>query len=850
MNVLANVTFDMQRPGYAIIYAVQGDRLTRQVNAKLVNAGVPWTVPDGALMMIRYYKPDGTAGFYDTDESGNTAYTISGSSVTFTIAQQALAVVGNVAMQLNFYSSGGEALSSFPFVVSVQPSVYNDAEFVSTDYYNVLIGTLSNISAEVRAFQHAMEAGYNAPLKASTVASMTNQSKVYVYTGSENGYTAGHWYYWNGSAWTDGGVYNAVAINIDDQLSLTSPNPVENNVISSDLLPVKIDMYHNTGSDIGVRKNTFSFVTGAAHSSHDDQIIMNVPAGWSFTVDVNTSVSLSAVQIWAYYADNSQTAALVQFAGDSYSNAFTASKDIVAFGIYLDGSLPSCAVSFSVKIKGGLIDEFNSLKSETDSNLNSKVGVVNPANWLNLTAITDGECNANGTISASTTRFYTDYIPVTEGNKMQGYRTLSPISSVYRRHICLYDEYKNVITGGSDSSSDGKFTIPANAYFCRMTFDKNILGLNPVIVNDGTAPTGYTPYFAPYKVYTEDFLTPESKAAVQKVINKDLSTLDLANAYGCALPKGYVFRQTVGLPEKWYYANAVSPLTPVSIGIGSAYYQRENDAASFPNTIALNSVNGFTWRVYDMLLNLIGQDGQNIPYGMDRHIVAENLQNCSLLAIGDSTVDHDIMTQKMLDYFTGKGLTLTLLGTLGSGLNRNEGRAGWKAIDYLTNKQYDGVTNPFYNPNTGTFDFTYYMTNQGYTAPDFVVIQLGINDLYNGDISAIEPTWNAVKTMIDSIRAYNTSIKILLNLPTAPNSDQSVHSVFLPLYINRVVRYNQYAMEQALSLYGQSKVRPTYCHLILDPSTDISDNVHPTATGYEKMAKEIINQINCWQNNA
>lgn len=54
---------------------------------------------------------------------------------------------------------------------------------------------------------------------ASTVAEMTDESKVYVYTGSETGYTAGNWYYWDGTAWTSGGVYNAVQIETDTTLS-------------------------------------------------------------------------------------------------------------------------------------------------------------------------------------------------------------------------------------------------------------------------------------------------------------------------------------------------------------------------------------------------------------------------------------------------------------------------------------------------------------------------------------------------------------------------------------------------------------------------------------------------------
>ena len=173
------------------------------------------------------------------------------------------------------------------------------------------------------------------------------------------------------------------------------------------------------------------------------------------------------------------------------------------------------------------------------------------------------------------------------------------------------------------------------------------------------------------------------------------------------------------------------------------------------------------------------------------------------------------------------------------------------AKDYLTNRQYEGTVNPFYNPTTETFDFSYYMTNQGYSAPDFVVIQLGINDLYNVDYSgvdeAITSAWNAIKTMVDSILAYNASIKIILNLPTAPNSDISLHTDFLPLYHNSVIRYNDYAQEQAF-LYSESKVRVSYCHLILNPETDIRDTVHPNTDGYTKMAEEVVSQINCWQN--
>ncbi len=57
------------------------------------------------------------------------------------------------------------------------------------------------------------------PLVASTVAEMTDHDKVYVYVGSETGYTSGNWYYWDGTAWTSGGVYNSEGFVLDDTLT-------------------------------------------------------------------------------------------------------------------------------------------------------------------------------------------------------------------------------------------------------------------------------------------------------------------------------------------------------------------------------------------------------------------------------------------------------------------------------------------------------------------------------------------------------------------------------------------------------------------------------------------------------
>lgn len=57
------------------------------------------------------------------------------------------------------------------------------------------------------------------PTPVATVAEMTDESAVYLYMGSESGYTAGNWYYWNGTAWTSGGQYGGAVT--DTTLSIS-----------------------------------------------------------------------------------------------------------------------------------------------------------------------------------------------------------------------------------------------------------------------------------------------------------------------------------------------------------------------------------------------------------------------------------------------------------------------------------------------------------------------------------------------------------------------------------------------------------------------------------------------------
>ena len=59
------------------------------------------------------------------------------------------------------------------------------------------------------------------PVVVKNSNAMSDHDKIYVYIGdtTEN-YTKGNWYFYNGTAWESGGVYNSVAVQTDDSLSI------------------------------------------------------------------------------------------------------------------------------------------------------------------------------------------------------------------------------------------------------------------------------------------------------------------------------------------------------------------------------------------------------------------------------------------------------------------------------------------------------------------------------------------------------------------------------------------------------------------------------------------------------
>lgn len=134
MIITRKFTMALDRRGVApVVDAVQDDSHTRAVAITLTNEGRPWKIPDGTTAAVRFKKPDGKSGLYDTLPDNNAAYSIDGNVVTVTLAPEVLTAEGHVDAAVALYN-GNDVLGTFPFIVNVAPNPAA-GRTVSNNYY-------------------------------------------------------------------------------------------------------------------------------------------------------------------------------------------------------------------------------------------------------------------------------------------------------------------------------------------------------------------------------------------------------------------------------------------------------------------------------------------------------------------------------------------------------------------------------------------------------------------------------------------------------------------------------------------------------------------------------------------
>lgn len=155
MQITQSIDLNLSIDGiHPQLHMPQGDG-GRIISASLWDGATIYSPPDGTMCMLRFRKPDGTGGLYDTAEDG-TKISLANNVATIPVALQVLAVSGPVHCQVELYAPAAEGellsanrLATFAFILFVAPSVYPDAEIISGDYINIVSEALKAALDEV-----------------------------------------------------------------------------------------------------------------------------------------------------------------------------------------------------------------------------------------------------------------------------------------------------------------------------------------------------------------------------------------------------------------------------------------------------------------------------------------------------------------------------------------------------------------------------------------------------------------------------------------------------------------------------------------------------------------------------
>ena len=163
------------------VYAVQGDCYTREVILRLHANKIPWTPTKPVSVAIRYRKPDGTGGTYDTLPNGEKAWKLEGNSVSFLLAPQMLTAPGRVAVQVELLCNDS-ILASFPLYVVVTEDT-SAGVVPSKDYFNWQQRLEDKLTERLAEAKNSGEfdgaTGATPKLRIGTVTTLENDSSAF-----------------------------------------------------------------------------------------------------------------------------------------------------------------------------------------------------------------------------------------------------------------------------------------------------------------------------------------------------------------------------------------------------------------------------------------------------------------------------------------------------------------------------------------------------------------------------------------------------------------------------------------------------------------------------------------------
>ena len=196
-----NVTLDTGQENYQMLKCKQND--IRTLVATLLDKGSPFSFTGYTGININVKKPDNTVYIQTLVPN---SFTLTGNILSVELAQDITRVAGQVDLEIEIkFGSGG--ITTFTFSLDVIASVIVDGATVSENTKNLL----EMIRNAWTPISNSPKGTY-ATLSALQTAFPNGDSNVYVVVAD------GKWYYWNGTTWTSGGLYQSTGI-ADDSIN-------------------------------------------------------------------------------------------------------------------------------------------------------------------------------------------------------------------------------------------------------------------------------------------------------------------------------------------------------------------------------------------------------------------------------------------------------------------------------------------------------------------------------------------------------------------------------------------------------------------------------------------------------
>ena len=755
---------------------------------------------------------------------------------------------------------------------------------------NDLDATKAELSSRIKDIENekADKSMIGSPHVAKTYSEMTDTSKIYVYTGSGEGYINGNWYYYNGTSWESGGVYNSQAIG---DFSINS-NTV-NSIMINKVVTTKFGLIRGSQSRISklLGYDTSAFVP--QYGTSDTIRCVNIDLSLPFE-DLYFLVDNVPGQVAVSYKEGVIAQNL------TYTNIINNSN---ANFIYNDKT-KMCTVNVTQLRKTFTnlviaVNKNNEAVYTTKYNANNEPMAL--LNCIGEQNIMPNSINESHIKAKSITKNHIKDVNLVNSDSISSNNYFSPA-------LCenKYGRQYNIETGDAvwTASDDWKtIQVPIGEHgtitFKKPSTDGSVMQCFYLFQN-GKVKTNFTTKSVndPSNVYPydineftkcyEDYIVVDCVAAKKSYCyyltitysNDDCLNNVYINYNNSYVPEWLDIYKMAGmlsispsidiiLPSKYLVAQGLEG--DIHYNNIARYYNTDKSQTAKMNG-KFKNYKGFAKYTpssgdsyFDATFRLYLSDSNNASLSKIIRVdpVPTDIANGNkkLLIIGDSYTEHGIYPSALYNLLKDDtNIDVTFLGTRGTSPVRHEGRSGWRAYEYVNEPSgvygYSG-SNAFYNSSTGKFDFSYYMNANGYTGVDIVCINLGTNDLVRGTHNTIDDMLENYNYMVNSIKSYNPNVKIIIGLAGA----RALGDMENKQEIDNALRSTKALIEEFDNRESDNIYLAPY-YLNIDPNNDFnftntaisnrnpnvtiktaSDTVHPSTIGYYKIADVLYSVI-------